>query len=73
MNTLTDERVPLSFSELARVVDGRIVGGSATVLIDGVSIDSRVLRPGDLFVAIRGDRFDGHRFVKEAFVAGGFQ
>ena len=70
MNTLTDERVPLSLSELARVVDGRIVGGSATVLIDGVSIDSRVLRPGDLFVAIRGDRFDGHRFVKEALVAG---
>lgn len=31
-----------------------------------VCIDSRKLKPGDLFVAIRGDRFDGHDFLQEA-------
>ncbi len=36
----------------------------------GVSIDSRTVAPGDLFVAIRGDRHDGHRFTAEAFAAG---
>jgi len=36
----------------------------------GVSIDSRTLRPGDLFVALRGARFDGHDFVQAAFAAG---
>jgi len=36
----------------------------------GVSIDSRKVRPGDLFVAIRGDRYDGHDFVEEALRAG---
>jgi len=32
----------------------------------GVSIDSRTLEPGDLFVAIRGERFDGHDFAEAA-------
>src|SRR6476660_9642067 len=34
------------------------------------SIDTRSLQPGDLFVAIRGDRFDGHAFVAAALAAG---
>ena len=37
---------------------------------DGVSIDSRTTNPGDLFVAIRGPRFDGHDFAADAFAAG---
>ncbi|WP_336367260.1 UDP-N-acetylmuramoyl-tripeptide--D-alanyl-D-alanine ligase [Marinobacter sp. C2H3] len=36
----------------------------------GVSTDSRSVRPGDLFVALRGDRFDGHRFLKGVEAAG---
>jgi len=34
--------------------------------ITGVSIDSRTVKDGELFVAIRGDRFDGHDFVPDA-------
>jgi UDP-N-acetylmuramoyl-tripeptide--D-alanyl-D-alanine ligase len=37
---------------------------------DGVSIDSRTLKPGDLFVAIKGPKHDGHEFVDEALKAG---
>jgi UDP-N-acetylmuramoyl-tripeptide--D-alanyl-D-alanine ligase len=36
----------------------------------GVSIDSRTVRPGELFVAIRGPRFDGHDFIAAAFERG---
>lgn len=36
----------------------------------GVSIDSRSIRPGELFVAIHGPRFDGHDFVPAAFERG---
>jgi UDP-N-acetylmuramoyl-tripeptide--D-alanyl-D-alanine ligase len=36
------------------------------VAIDGVAIDSRALRPGQLFVALSGPTFDGHHFVAEA-------
>ncbi len=38
--------------------------------VTGVSIDSRTVAPGDLFVALRGDKFDGHRFVGEAMAKG---
>ncbi|TVR10666.1 MAG: UDP-N-acetylmuramoylalanyl-D-glutamyl-2,6-diaminopimelate--D-alanyl-D-alanine ligase [Salinarimonadaceae bacterium] len=38
--------------------------------IDGVSIDTRTLRPGDLFVALRGEARDGHDFVHAAFEKG---
>ena len=36
----------------------------------GVSIDSRTVAPGDLFVALQGPAFDGHDFVAKAFAAG---
>ena len=36
----------------------------------GVSIDSRTVQPGDLFVAIKGEKFDGHDFVADAFMRG---
>ena len=36
----------------------------------GVSIDSRKIEPGDLFIAIPGEKFDGHDFVKEALAKG---
>ncbi len=38
--------------------------------IRGVSTDSREVKPGDLFVALRGVRFDGHQFVSEAVARG---
>ena len=36
----------------------------------GVSIDSRTIQKGDVFFAIRGDRFDGHDFISSAIAAG---
>src|ERR1700710_2583439 len=36
---------------------------------NGLSIDTRTLKPGDLFVALKGDNRDGHDFVKAAFAA----
>ncbi|KTD22195.1 UDP-N-acetylmuramoyl-tripeptide--D-alanyl-D-alanine ligase [Legionella lansingensis] len=39
-------------------------------LITGVCIDSRQLKPGNLFVAIKGERFDGHDFIEEAVAKG---
>ncbi|MFZ0286459.1 MAG: Mur ligase domain-containing protein, partial [Terriglobales bacterium] len=36
----------------------------------GYSIDSRTLRPGDLFFAVKGERTDGHDFVAQALEKG---
>jgi UDP-N-acetylmuramoyl-tripeptide--D-alanyl-D-alanine ligase len=41
------------------------------VVYEGVCTDSRVIRPGDLYVALVGDRFDGHDFVVDALARGG--
>ena len=52
----------------ARAVQGRLVGGNVRFV--RVVTDTRSLRPGDLFVALRGERFDGHAFVAEALARG---
>ncbi len=55
----------------ARAIGAQPAPGDATAWrATGVSIDSRAVKPGDLFVAIVGDRLDGHAFVKDAFERG---
>jgi UDP-N-acetylmuramoyl-tripeptide--D-alanyl-D-alanine ligase len=50
---------------------GQALGvGALAAPVTGVSIDSRSLRPGDLFVALRGERFDGHDYIEAALAAG---
>ena len=44
--------------------------GAAVARLAGVSIDSRSVKPGELFLAIRGPRHDGHVFVPDALAAG---
>ena len=44
--------------------------GSPAIPVSGVSIDSRTLKSGDLFFAIKGERMDGHRFVGAAIDKG---
>jgi UDP-N-acetylmuramoyl-tripeptide--D-alanyl-D-alanine ligase len=62
--------VPLTAGDVAAAAAGRLVSGGPAVPIGRISIDSRAVRPGDLFLAIRGERFDGHRFVAEAVASG---
>jgi UDP-N-acetylmuramoyl-tripeptide--D-alanyl-D-alanine ligase len=57
----------MQLAEAAAALGGRTSG--ADVLLTGVSTDSRSLRAGDLFVALRGERFDGHDFLKAAAAA----
>src|SRR5687767_9240039 len=49
---------------------GRLISGNPGVEITRVSTDTRALQPGDLFVAIRGENFDGHDYVAAAANAG---
>jgi UDP-N-acetylmuramoyl-tripeptide--D-alanyl-D-alanine ligase len=49
---------------------GASLAGSSDVRCEGVCIDSRVLVPGHLFVAITGVHFDGHQFVADAAAKG---
>lgn len=53
---------------IAGAVGGRRLGDNAW--IDAVSTDSRQVETGNLFVALRGERFDGHEYLNEAFRKG---
>jgi UDP-N-acetylmuramoyl-tripeptide--D-alanyl-D-alanine ligase len=59
----------MRLADVAAAVGGSIVGNRDTIAT-GVSIDSRTLRAGDAYVAIRGKRLDGHQFVTAAVRAG---
>jgi UDP-N-acetylmuramoyl-tripeptide--D-alanyl-D-alanine ligase len=55
---------PLTISQIAEFAGAEIVSGDGTVVIDRIRTDSRTLKRGELFVALRGENFDGHNFVE---------
>ncbi len=61
---------PLPLFQIARLAGASISCSDETVVIEKVTTDSRTLRPGELFVALRGENFDGHNFVEPAAQAG---
>jgi UDP-N-acetylmuramoyl-tripeptide--D-alanyl-D-alanine ligase len=61
---------PLSLGQLAKFADGSLAAGNPDATISRVSTDSRTLRAGDLFVPLRGENFDGHKFVQQAVERG---
>lgn len=60
----------LGLGELAAAAGGRLAGSRADRAVSGVSIDTRTLRVGELFVAVAGPRFDGHDFLAAAAARG---
>jgi UDP-N-acetylmuramoyl-tripeptide--D-alanyl-D-alanine ligase len=62
--------VALTAADVATAAGGRIVSGNPAMPIGRVSIDSRTLAAGDFFIALRGERFDGHKFVSSALGKG---
>jgi UDP-N-acetylmuramoyl-tripeptide--D-alanyl-D-alanine ligase len=64
------DRLPLTPGDIVRATGGRLEQGDPAETIAGLSIDSRSVGAGELFVAIRGDRFDGHEFIGAAMAQG---
>lgn len=60
----------LKVNELVRATGGRLLGGSNNPVLGRVVIDSRNIKRGDVFVAIKGDKFDGHNFIPRALKQG---
>jgi UDP-N-acetylmuramoyl-tripeptide--D-alanyl-D-alanine ligase len=56
--------------QIATALRGQIDSGKKEVVIHGLTTDSRALERGQLFVALRGERYDGHDFVRKAFEKG---
>ena len=60
----------LSLSTLMPWLQEASLQGDARVVVQRVHTDTRTLRPGDLFVALRGERFDGAQFIAQAHAMG---
>jgi UDP-N-acetylmuramoyl-tripeptide--D-alanyl-D-alanine ligase len=58
----------MSVQDAAAMVKGQASGGNP--VFKGVSTDTRTVKAGELFVALRGERFDGHAFLDQAKSAG---
>lgn len=58
----------LMLSECAKSVGGELVGGD--VAVTSVSIDTRAIQPGQTYIAIKGENYDGNAFVSQAIAAG---
>jgi len=57
---------PLSTEQIAQFAGAVSQNGPSGRLIANLSTDSRTVQPGELFVALRGENFDGHKFVEQA-------
>lgn len=56
--------------ELVTATKGRLLRGELGETVQGLTIDSRHIEPGQLFLALKGERFDGHDFIAAALAGG---
>jgi UDP-N-acetylmuramoyl-tripeptide--D-alanyl-D-alanine ligase len=58
----------LTIEEILKAVTGQLLHGAPQHRAKGVSTDSRTIKTGDLFIALKGEHFDGHDFITETVV-----
>lgn len=61
---------PLKISELVFATSGETFNITENIIINGISTDSRKIKPGELFIPIIGESFDGHDFIGKAIESG---
>ena len=62
--------IRMNVDEIAEITGALVLSGSGAELAGEVRIDTRLLAPGDIFVAFAGERVDGNAFAKDAVLAG---
>src|SRR4029450_12375819 len=61
---------PLTLSQIAQLAGASLSCADGTVVITKVSTDSRTIKPGELFIALRGQNFEARDFVEASARAG---
>lgn len=69
MSIIHVDKMRMSLAEVAKITDGELFYSSSAI-IKNISLDSREIEKGTLFLAIKGERFDGHDFIGKAFEEG---
>ncbi|MBU0600151.1 UDP-N-acetylmuramoyl-tripeptide--D-alanyl-D-alanine ligase, partial [bacterium] len=60
----------ISVKEIIQITKGELKFGKEDLQIHDISTDSKAIKKGSLFLAIKGKHFDGHDFIQEAFLKG---
>ena len=61
---------PLSLTRIAELAGAEIARGRGDKIIERISTDSRTITPNELFVALQGEKFDGHTYIAEVAKSG---
>ena len=67
---MTDAPKAWTVLDVLKATNGRLVSGNGETRFQAISIDSRTTKAGDLFIAISGEKHDGHNFLRDAFYRG---
>ncbi|MBN1897913.1 MAG: UDP-N-acetylmuramoyl-tripeptide--D-alanyl-D-alanine ligase [Spirochaetes bacterium] len=60
----------ISGEDILGITEGKTVSGKTSFIVRHISLDSRTINKGDFFIAIKGDNFDGHDFIPDAYRKG---
>ncbi len=60
----------LKINEVLKATQGKLIHAKRGLVLKGFSIDTRTIKHGEIFIAIKGDNFDGHTFIPEAVKKG---
>jgi len=59
-----------TITDILKITGGELFAGAEETPVKGFSIDSRTIKPGDIFIAVKGEHFDGHDFMDQAISRG---
>src|SRR5947209_6357067 len=59
-----------TLSEIAALASAKLEQGDGNISVARISTDSRTIKKGELFVALRGENFDGHKFIDATIKSG---
>ncbi|MEZ4528009.1 MAG: UDP-N-acetylmuramoyl-tripeptide--D-alanyl-D-alanine ligase [Desulfobacterales bacterium] len=65
------EKEPWSTAQILKATGGKLLSGNPESVFSGISTDSRTISGGQLFIAIKGEHYDGHSFVPDVAEKGG--
>ncbi|MGE4357454.1 MAG: UDP-N-acetylmuramoyl-tripeptide--D-alanyl-D-alanine ligase [Candidatus Omnitrophota bacterium] len=60
----------LNIEKILEITEGKLIQGDRNTFFAGVSTDSRSIREGNIFIALKGANFDGHDFVRDVLAKG---
>ena len=62
--------IKMTLGQIVEAMQGRLAGAAGDIPVAAVGTDSRTIKSGEVFLALAGERFDGHSFVPDALQAG---